>query len=170
MLWNCNQGFANRQSTTFNRFQSLNLFHRFRERFFRKRAKVLPAGSSRAERGRYGEDLAAAYCKAELRYRILARNWRCKRDELDLVCLDGDVLVFIEVRARAREALVSGFHSVDRSKKKALQRAAKGYLMQLQNPPKHFRFDVIDVVLAEGTRGEVRHYSNVPLFHKHYTA
>jgi len=49
-----------------------------------------------------------------------------------------------------------------------LQRACKNYLKQLQNPPKHFRFDVIDVTLIEGQRGEVRHYTNVPLFHKHY--
>jgi len=84
--------------------------------------------------------------------------------------MDGEVLVFIEVRSRAKEALVSGYASVNAHKKKVLQRACKSYLKQLQNPPKHFRFDIIDVSLDEGTRGEVRHYANVPLFHKHYTA
>jgi putative endonuclease len=146
-------------------------------KFFRSIAKrlfgeqgVLAAGSSRAERGRYGEDLAARYCRKELGYRLLARNWRSKKDELDLVCMDKEVLVFIEVRSRAEEALVSGYASVDAHKKKVLQRACKSYLKQLQNPPKHFRFDIIDVTLSEGMRGKVRHYTNVPLFHKHYTA
>ena len=131
--------------------------------------EVLPEGSSRAERGRYGEDLAAYFCRKELGYRILTRNWRSKKDELDLICMDGRVLVFIEVRARAAGALVSGYASVRPHKKKVLQRACKSYLKQLQNPPKHFRFDIIDVSLSEGELGKVRHYANVPLFHKHYT-
>jgi putative endonuclease len=135
---------------------------------FSRRSDILPVGSSRAVRGRYGEDMAERFCKKDLSYRVLARNWRHKKDELDLICLDNEVLVFIEVRARAKEALVSGYASVNTHKKKVLQRACKNYLKQLQNPPKHFRFDVIDVTLIEGQRGEVRHYTNVPLFHKHY--
>ncbi len=145
----------------------MNLFHNLREWFF-KRSRSLPADASRAERGRYGEALAANYCREQLRYRLIARNWRHKRDEIDLICRDGEVLVFIEVRARSASSLVSGFYSVDRKKKKVLQRAAKSYLKQLQNPPKHFRFDIIDVALTDGEPGKVRHYANVPLFSKHY--
>lgn len=147
----------------------MNFLQSIRKRLFFER-RHLPAGSNRAERGRYGEDLAARYCRKELGYRVLTRNWRSKKDELDLICMDNEVLVFIEVRARAAEALVSGYASVNARKKKVLQRACKSYLKQLQNPPKHFRFDIIDVTLDEGARGKVRHYANVPLFHKHYTA
>ncbi len=129
---------------------------------------MLPPGTDRAGRGRYGEDRAAAFCRDELGYRIIARNWRDGRDELDLVCRDGEVLVFIEVRARDAEALVSGYHSVNWRKKKTLQRVAKSYLKQLQNPPKHFRFDIIDIALKEGKPGELNHYTNVALFTKHY--
>ena len=125
-------------------------------------------GAGRAERGRFGESRAAAFCKGTLKYQIIARNWRSKRDELDLICLDGKVLVFIEVRARDALAPVSGFHSVDGKKKKALQRASKSYLRQMQNKPKHFRFDIIAVALTEGQAAELRHYANVPLFSKHY--
>lgn len=113
--------------------------------------------------------MAEQYCKKELGYRVLARNWRSGKDELDLVCMDKQILVFIEVRARAKDALASGYASVDGHKKKVLQRACKSYLKRLQNSPKHFRFDIIDISLAEGASGEVRHYTNVPLFHKHYT-
>lgn len=146
----------------------MKFFQAIADRLLRKQSR-LPAGSSRAERGRYGEDLAADYCRKELGYRLQARNWRSGKDELDLVCVDKDVLVFIEVRARSKDALVSGYASVDGHKKKVLQRACKSYLKQLQNPPKHFRFDIIDITLAEEERGNVRHYANVPLFHKHYT-
>ena len=44
----------------------------------------------------------------------------------------------------------------------------QAYINQLPNPPKHFRLDVIDVVLHSDGSGEPRHYRNVSLFHKHY--
>lgn len=147
----------------------VNIIHRIRERIF-ARPQKLPENSTRAERGQFGEDLAADYCRRELGYKLIVRNWRYKRDEVDLICSDGNVLVFIEVRARAEDALVSGFHSVGKHKKEVLQRAYKNYLNQLQNPPKHFRFDIIDIAISNSGSGKVRHYANVPLFSKHYTA
>lgn len=148
----------------------MNLFHQFREKFFNKALSVPGPDGSRAERGRYGEDLAAQYCRRTLGYRQIARNWRYKQDELDLICRDGEVLVFIEVRARSESALVSGVDSVDAKKKQKLLRACKAYLGQLDQPPKHLRFDVIGVVLRENEPGEVRHYQNISLFPKHYSA
>jgi putative endonuclease len=146
----------------------VSIFNSLAQIFSRKPKKIAP-DSSRAERGQFGEDLAADYCRRELGFKIISRNWRWKRDELDLICLDGEVLVFVEVRARAAQALVSGVHSVTSSKKKALLRACKAYINQLQNPPKHVRFDVVDVSISDDGAGEVRHYSNIPLFSKHYT-
>ena len=83
--------------------------------------------------------------------------------------MDAGVLVFVEVRARAANALVGGYHSIDAHKKQVLQRGSKAYINQLQNPPKHVRFDVIEVSLPDDGEGDVRHYGNVPLFSKHYT-
>ena len=139
------------------------------QRFFGA-SRSLPENSTRAQRGTFGEDLAADYCKRKLGYQLIVRNWRYKRDEVDLICRDGAVLVFVEVRARAEDALVSGFHSVGKRKKEVLRRGYKNYLNQLQNPPKHFRFDIIDVAISNSGSGEVRHYANVPLFSKHYSA
>ena len=136
---------------------------------FYVRPKKLASNSTRGERGQYGEDLAADYCKRTLGFQVITRNWRHKRDELDIVCLDAGVLVFVEVRARAADALVGGYHSIDTRKKRVLQRGSKAYINQLQNPPKHVRFDVIDVSLSDEGEGDVRHYGNVPLFSKHYT-
>ena len=145
----------------------MKIIHLIRERF-RSRSWILSGEADRAARGRYGEGLAAEYCKRELGYKLLMRNWSHDRDEIDLICRDGETLVFIEVRSRSDSALVSGFHSVDGRKKKALLRVSKSYLKQLRNPPKHFRFDIIDIALTNGARGSVRHYANVPLFSKHY--
>ena len=146
----------------------MSIFNKLRELFYR-RPKKLASNSTRAERGQYGEDLAADYCKHTLGFKVIARNWRHKKDELDIVCLDAGVLVFVEVRARAADALVGGYHSIDTHKKRVLQRGSKAYIYQLQNPPKHVRFDVIDVSLSDEGEGDVRHYGNVPLFSKHYT-
>lgn len=52
------------------------------------------------------------------------RNWRHRRGEIDLICLDKDCLVFIEVRLRKAISLVSGVHSISRSKKSLLRRSA----------------------------------------------
>jgi putative endonuclease len=132
------------------------------------RSPRLPPGAGKAERGRFGEDLAAAHCRAR-GYRIVRRNWRRGRDEIDLVCRDGRELVFIEVRARAESALVPGYFTVDRRKKKVLRRACTAYLRSLRKPPAHFRFDIIEVALSMDGAGTVRQYENVPLFHKHFS-
>jgi putative endonuclease len=94
------------------------------------------------ERGRLGEEAAAQFVR-ERGWKIVARNWRHGRDELDLVAWDGAVLVFAEVRAREARAVVSGYHSVTRRKKNALARAIRAYRRGMAQPPAHFRFDIV---------------------------
>lgn len=120
--------------------------------------------------GERGERLAAAFLK-RLNYKVVARNWRSprdRRDEIDLVCLDGEVLVFVEVKTRAADALVSGYHAVDGRKKSVVRRAASAYMRLLRPRPHTFRFDVVEVSVAASGPAEVRHYENVELFSKHF--
>ena len=65
--------------------------------------------------------------------------------------------------------LFDGYRLIDTHKMLDLQLGSKLYINQLQNPPKHVRFGVIDVSLSDEGEGDVRHYGNVPLFSKHYT-
>lgn len=126
-------------------------------------------------RGETGEQLAADFLRRERDFKLVVRNWRSPRDrraELDLVCRDGEVLVFVEVKTRTAGALVPGYYTVDARKKRALLRACGAYLAQLTVKPRTFRFDVVEVALpAETAAGtpEVRHFANIPLFPKHYT-
>ena len=126
----------------------------------------------RDDTGARGERLAADWLRRERGYAVVARNWhspRDKRDELDLVCRDGDVLVFVEVKARAAGALVPGYYAVDRRKKRALRRAIDAYLAQLRPAPRTFRFDIVEVSEGEEAGGPaIRHFENVPLFTKVY--
>lgn len=128
----------------------------------------------RPDAGAAGEALAADFLRRERGYRILARNWRNprdRRDELDLVCRDGEVLVFVEVKARRADALVPGYYAVTRRKKRVLRRTCTAYLQQLRPPPRTFRFDIVEVGLpaAGGTAAPaILHFENVPLFPKHF--
>jgi putative endonuclease len=121
-----------------------------------------------------GEALAARFLRRERGYEIVARNWRNPRDrreELDLICRDGAVLVFVEVKARSEGSLVPGYHAVDWRKKRVLLRACAAYLRQLRPPPTTYRLDVVEVVLPRGDGSDVpvvNHFENIPLFPKHH--
>ena len=123
--------------------------------------------------GQVGERLAAEWLQRERRFRLLARNWRSprdRRDELDLVGEERGILVFVEVKARAAGALVSGYHAIDARKKRVLRRAIRSYLAQLKVKPRTFRFDVVEVTMP-GQPAEaplILHFENVPLFSKSF--
>ncbi|PTY03276.1 endonuclease [Opitutaceae bacterium EW11] len=124
--------------------------------------------------GTRGERQAERFLRRQKGYRVLARNWRSprdRRDELDLVCRDRDVLVFVEVKTRSASALVPGYFAVDERKKDVIRRAADVYLKCLpsETRPRNFRFDVVEISMQPGaTEGELRHFENVPLFSKDF--
>lgn len=127
-------------------------------------------GLRRETTGERGEREAAALLK-KLGFRIVARNWRRpgdRRDEIDLVCMDGEIVVFVEVKTRAAAALVAGYHAVDKRKKAAVLRAATAYLRALNPRPHTWRFDVVEVAVTVEGGLETRHYENVELFSKHF--
>lgn len=135
----------------------------------------LPSGR-KADPGALGERLAAEWLRRERGFAIVAENWRNPRDrrqEIDLVCRDEGVLVFVEVKTRSAGALVPGYHAVDQRKKRVLRQAIESYLAGLREEPTTFRFDVVEVSVApadaaRGEEPEVLHFENVPLFSKYF--
>jgi len=124
-------------------------------------------GTAADARGRLGEEVAAQFVRKH-GWKVVARNWRHGRDELDLVAWEGNVLVFVEVRTRAAQALVTGYHSVTDRKKRALARAAQAYLRGLPSPPAHFRFDIVEVKVSDSAPAEVLLHPGIPLFPKNF--
>ena len=110
-----------------------------------------------AARGKTGEEAAEKMLR-KAGWRILARNWRQGRLELDLVCEDGEDLVFVEVRTRDAHGMVSPAESVSRAKQRTLARAAGAYLAAHDAWDRSCRFDVICVTADDTLNLEhIRH-------------
>ncbi len=101
--------------------------------------------------GRSGEE--AVVRRLERRgWVILERNWRCRLGEIDVIALDGDVLVFVEVKTRTSSMFGSPEEAVGRRKRAKLARVALSYVKSRGCGERALRFDVVAV---EG--GTVRH-------------
>jgi putative endonuclease len=128
--------------------------------------------SSSDNAGVRGEKQASAWLEKNRGFVVVARNWRDPRDrrrEIDLVCRDREILVFVEVKARSANALVPGYYAVDKRKRKVMKRAIDAYLSLLRPAPRTFRFDVVEVSQSMGGGAtEVLHFENIPLFPKQY--
>jgi putative endonuclease len=96
---------------------------------------------NRAQRGRAGEDAAAALLEAH-GYRIVGRNVRLPGGEVDIIARDGDTVVFVEVKARASAAYGSAVRAVDARKRATLRALASDWL-QIAAPRAKARFDVV---------------------------
>lgn len=99
--------------------------------------------------GRQAEDLAARFLEKK-KLRIIARNYRCRGGEIDLVCRDGKVLVFVEVRLRQSTAFGGAAASVTAIKQRRIILAAQHFLMTNALTNDDCRFDCI---LMNGTSG-----------------
>lgn len=121
--------------------------------------------SSNRVRGWYGEWLARKYLK-EKKFLILKKNWQSPVDarrEIDLIAKDCGCLVFVEVRARSKNSINSGYFTINKNKKKSLLSACKDFLRTELNKYPVYRFDVIEVDLGESD-GKVVYHENVSLF------
>jgi putative endonuclease len=91
--------------------------------------------------GQSAEARAEAFLKTH-GLTLVARNWRCRFGEIDLVMQDGSTLVFVEVRMRSRSDFGGAAASVTLAKQKKLLAAARQYLSTLKTLPP-CRFDVV---------------------------
>lgn len=113
--------------------------------------------------GEYGENLAVKFLQSK-NYKIIERNWKCKNDELDIICLDDEILVFVEVKLRNSNALVSGYYTVLKQKKCALKRAIFAYLEKFGADVTTHRLDIIEITLNKSTmQHEILHFENITL-------
>ncbi|MCL1791466.1 MAG: YraN family protein [Peptococcaceae bacterium] len=102
----------------------------------------------RQELGQAGENIAADYL-TEAGLNIVERNYRCFRGEIDIVAMDGEELVFVEVRTRHAQSRVgTAEESVTHLKRERLRALAASYVREknyAQWP--QMRFDVVAITL-----------------------
>jgi len=101
------------------------------------------ATASPTSAGQAAETQALEYLQGQ-GLQLLARNWRCKGGELDLVMFDADTVVFVEVRYRLHACFGGALESIDGRKQKRLVLAASLYLQKAPHWGNHpCRFDVV---------------------------
>ena len=92
--------------------------------------------------GRQAEDLATRFLEKK-KFRIIARNYRCRGGEIDLICRNGRTLVFVEVRLRRNSAFGGAAESITNSKQRRIILAAQHYLAANVKTECACRFDCI---------------------------
>jgi len=108
----------------------------------------------RRRRGQAGEDAALARYRA-LGYRLVARNWRCRLGEIDLLVARGSVLVVCEVKTRRGGAFGGPFEAVTAAKQCKVRSLAEAFLAATRADPAEVRFDVASVTLDARGRPSV---------------
>ena len=102
----------------------------------------MSSADARRTLGQSGE-VAAAEWYLSRGYQVLARNWRCRDGELDLIVADGRMFVFCEVKTRTTDAFGAPEESVGRQKQMRIRRLAARWLEDAApTRPRAIRFDV----------------------------
>ena len=106
--------------------------------------------AARLRLGASGEDRAAAWYVAQ-GYTVVARNWRCRDGEIDLICTHGTTVVICEVKTRSSLAYGHPAEAVTPTKQRRLRTLAALWLASGEAPlhPAAIRFDVAAVLPGE---------------------
>ena len=110
--------------------------------------------------GPRGERIACRHLRQQ-GLKILARNYRCARGELDVIALDpagehGETVAFVEVKTRTSDRYTDPESAVDAAKRQRIRRAAADYVSRTGAGDLNLRFDVVSVLLRDGQKPEVR--------------
>lgn len=119
---------------------------------------------SRQQVGRRGEDLACAELERQ-GLAVLARNWRCRWGEIDIVAADraeaGVTLVFCEVKCRSGLGFGHPLEAITYAKLRTLRRLAAHWMRQHRTTARFIRVDAIGVVLVPGQEPLLTHVKGV---------
>ena len=101
--------------------------------------------------GKSGEDRVAAFLRSK-GYKVIKRNYACRYGEIDIIAEIGEYIVFVEVKARKENSLVSGVSAVDYHKQKRIMLTAKDFIVKTECELQP-RFDVAEVTVSKKADG-----------------
>lgn len=103
----------------------------------------------RLELGRLGEELAFKSIKRR-GYKKIIRNYTCPLGEVDLIAMDGDTLVFLEIKTRKGKSVGFAKEAVNKRKQRQISKVALAYMKAKKCSDAKARFDVVAVCLGKG--------------------
>lgn len=112
--------------------------------------------------GRKGEDLAAAFLTKQ-GYKIIERNFKKPQGDIDIVAIDGDTLVFIEVKTRYSKSYGLAVEAVTPWKIRALIKNAQLYKMLHPDYPDALRIDVVSVDYTKEPKPVIEVIKNITM-------
>jgi putative endonuclease len=125
---------------------------------------MLPGGGGRVQPraavGRYGEDVAVRHLSS-CGYQVVARNWRCRVGEIDVVAFDGPVLVVCEVKTRRSDRFGTPLEAVTPQKAARLRRLALAYVSRNGLAGRPIRIDLVGVEIPRRGGPRVHHLRGV---------
>jgi putative endonuclease len=109
--------------------------------------------------GSVGEEVAVSFLK-KLGFRLLARNYRCRGGEVDIIATDRGTIVFVEVKARNNAAYGLPQLAVTPFKQRQIARAAQIWLSRNRMHEAAARFDVVAIQFTPGGHPTIEHIRN----------
>ena len=106
------------------------------------------------ELGKEGEEIATGYL-ANDGYKILERNWRYKKGEIDIICSKEDFIMFVEVKTRSTGFFGQPEEAVNKKKQRYLIQAADAYVNQ-KDILLEVRYDIISIIIHQ-KKQKIRH-------------
>lgn len=108
--------------------------------------------------GKQAEQHTVEYLESK-GYRIVAKNFRYQKAEIDIIAEYENLLIIIEVKARANNLFIEPYEAVDKRKIKLIVSAADAFLRE--NPyESEVRFDIVSIIRGEGNQLKIQHIEN----------
>ena len=108
--------------------------------------------------GSKGEDIAEEFLRRK-GFRILEKNYKTFVGEIDIIALDGETVVFVEVKTRANDSFGYPFEAVHTMKRRKLRNLALLY-MKKQGGEIPVRFDVLSIMCSPNGRKQIDHIAD----------
>lgn len=106
-------------------------------------------------RGIKGENVAASVLLKK-GYKILQRNWRSGKHEVDIIAKESNTLIFVEVKTRVTKSFGNPLEMVSQAQRNRIIKSANHYVTEHENETLNIRFDLVSV-LDTGSELEIEH-------------
>lgn len=110
--------------------------------------------------GKTGEDIAVWLLQSK-GYQIISRNFRSRFGEIDIIAIDGESLVFVEVKTRTNSQYGWGEEAITPKKLASIVKTGQFFRFKHPETPALMRVDVVSILLRNGKLQSIKHFKNI---------